>query len=635
MGKLPAKGSPKKKIDKDVSRSGDSAKLRTTPKNKKEVEKPLSGKTKNSKTKKGTKKSKSVSKKETSRTSMKAVKSHSKDEDIGDEDIVAPKSRGLSLGAKLGITITLVSAVLTLVVGFAIALQTSSLISEEIKRSGIDSVKFLRSQAKELILNHYDGQEKNVLEFKRKVQNILAETKLASLSKEEYGQKTTILDGYITVSEVNGGSPDKIFSLMENSTGDTGDTVITPKSGGLIYPLGSDLKSNLKIYKATLERDNTRFEVFSFELAMKFEVTNIHQSSNFRPETGKVFLFLSTEKVAESEATVFKMTAVILAISVLISILVAYFLSRSITKPILLLVKDMTIVQRGNLDHVTKANSSDEVGYLSSTFNSLTKSLKTAHEAEIVKEKLQHDLEIGKEIQKNLLPSDNLRIKGYDSACYYESAKEVGGDYYDLISISKKNRKLGVVVADVSGKGIQGAMVMTVMRTIMNIAANSAKSSFECLCRTNKFLTPKIKRGMFVTTFYVVLDYAEHKLSFCSAGHNPMIIYRAKTKTIELFNPTGIALGFDKGPLFERTLKEGEASLEKGDRFVLYTDGVVESMNEDREEYTDPRFHNFVLKYAEVDSKSFVQKLVAELKRHQGNAEQHDDITIVTFKKKS
>jgi len=633
MGKLPAKGSSKKKADKSTSRSDGSGSLKATKiKKKKSSEKTLSGKTTASKTKKGAKKSKSVSKKDVSRTLMSSVKNLAGDEDIeDDEEIIAPKSRGLSLGAKLGITITLVSAVLTLVVGFAIALQTSSLISEEIKRSGIDSVKFLRSQAKGLILNHYDGEEKNVLEFKQKVQEILGETLLTNLSKDEYGQKTTILDGYITVSEVNGGSPDKIFSLMEKSTG---DTVITPKSGGVIYPKSTDPKSDLKIYKAILERDNAKSEVFSFELGMNFEVTNIHQSSNFRPEKGKVFLFLSTEKVAESEATVFKMTAIILAISVLISILVAYFLSRSITKPILSLVKDMTIVQRGNLDHVTKAHSSDEVGYLSSTFNTLTKSLKTAHEAEIVKEKLQHDLEIGKEIQKNLLPSDNLRIKGYDSACYYQSAKEVGGDYYDLINVDKKNHKLGVVVADVSGKGIQGAMVMTVMRTIMNIAASSTKRSFDCLCRTNKFLTPKIKRGMFVTTFYVVLDYAKHHLSFCSAGHNPMLIYRAKTKTIELFNPTGIALGFDKGPLFERTLKEGEASLEKGDRFVLYTDGVVESMNEEREEYTDPRFHDFVLKYAEVDSKSFVQKLVAVLKRHQGNAEQHDDITIVTFKRK-
>ena len=116
--------------------------------------------------------------------------------------------------------------------------------------------------------------------------------------------------------------------------------------------------------------------------------------------------------------------------------------------------------------------------------------------------------------------------------------------------------------------------------------------------------------------------------------HNPMLIYRAETKSIEQFNPTGIALGFDKGPLFERTLKEGEALLNKGDRFILYTDGVVESMNEEREEYTDPRFHEFVLKYAETDSKTFVSKLVAELRRHQGKAEQHDDITIVTFRRK-
>ena len=122
-------------------------------------------------------------------------------------------------------------------------------------------------------------------------------------------------------------------------------------------------------------------------------------------------------------------------------------------------------------------------------------------------------------------------------------------------------------------------------------------------------------------------------MRFSSAGHNPMVIYRASTKTIELFNPTGIALGFDKGPLFERTIKESEATMEHGDRFVLYTDGVVESMNEAHEEFSDQRFYDFVLAHAEEDSKTFVHKLVAELKRHQGRASQHDDITIVTFKR--
>jgi serine phosphatase RsbU (regulator of sigma subunit) len=189
------------------------------------------------------------------------------------------------------------------------------------------------------------------------------------------------------------------------------------------------------------------------------------------------------------------------------------------------------------------------------------------------------------------------------------------------------------VVADVSGKGIQGAMIMTIMRTVMNIAAVGNLSSKNCLARTNRFLSDRIKRGMFVTAYYAILDCRKNTLSFSSAGHNPMVIYRAKTKTLEMLNPTGIALGFDKGPLFERTLKESEASLESGDRFVLYTDGVVESMDENHEEYTDQRFYDFVLAHAEEDSKTFVHKLVSELKKHQGKAPQHDDITIVTFRK--
>jgi sigma-B regulation protein RsbU (phosphoserine phosphatase) len=318
--------------------------------------------------------------------------------------------------------------------------------------------------------------------------------------------------------------------------------------------------------------------------------------------------------------------------AVFVSMLIAFFLSRGITKPILRLVQDMSIVSGGDLEHETKSSSSDEIGYLSATFNQLTRSLKTAHEAEIEKEKLEHDMSVGREIQQTLLPKSLYKIPGYDLDAFYLSAKEVGGDYFDLIPIDKS--KLGVIVADVSGKGIQGAMIMTIMRTVMNIAAVGNLSCKNCLGRTNRFLSDRIKRGMFVTAFYVILDCRKHKLLFSSAGHNPMLIYRAATKTIEQYNPTGIALGFDKGPLFERTLKEAEEVLKPGDRFVLYTDGVVESMNEAHEEFTDARFEEFVIANSEEDSKTFIHKLVAELKKHQGKAPQHDDITIVTFRRK-
>jgi len=139
-----------------------------------------------------------------------------------------------------------------------------------------------------------------------------------------------------------------------------------------------------------------------------------------------------------------------------------------------------------------------------------------------------------------------------------------------------------------------------------------------------------IKRGMFVTVFYMILSLQKAILSVVSAGHNPMVLWRKASNTCHLVNPNGLALGIDKGPLFEKTLKEQKIQLFKGDRFVLYTDGVIESMNLKHEQFGQNRFYLRVKQLADKSSSEFLSLLVNEVEAHQGEAPQHDDITIVT-----
>jgi serine phosphatase RsbU (regulator of sigma subunit) len=137
---------------------------------------------------------------------------------------------------------------------------------------------------------------------------------------------------------------------------------------------------------------------------------------------------------------------------------------------------------------------------------------------------------------------------------------------------------------------------------------------------------------MFVTAIYGVLNVRQKILTVASAGHNPMVLFRASTGKCELVNPAGIALGFDRGPIFNRTVKEQAIQLYKGDRVVLYTDGVVEAMDEKHEEYGDERFYKWVEANARGKSRDFVRALLRELEGHRGRADQHDDITVVTVK---
>ena len=136
---------------------------------------------------------------------------------------------------------------------------------------------------------------------------------------------------------------------------------------------------------------------------------------------------------------------------------------------------------------------------------------------------------------------------------------------------------------------------------------------------------------MFVTAAYMVLNVKTKTLRVASAGHNPCVLYRAKTGENMLLKPAGIALGFDKGTIFDNHIKEFEVQLQEGDRIVTYTDGVNEAMNNDSEEFGEDRFYNLVKTHARKSSKEFVDAVVKELEDHRGDAEQSDDITITTL----
>ena len=254
-------------------------------------------------------------------------------------------------------------------------------------------------------------------------------------------------------------------------------------------------------------------------------------------------------------------------------------------------------------------------------------------EVKKAKAELERDLGAAAEVQASLLPSKMPQIPGYDIYAYYRSAKEVGGDYYDFFPLDAE--RLALVVADVSGKGVPGAMVMASTRTLLRVLGPMSGSCAETLKQTNFHVARDVRRGMFVTAMLAVLTVETRQMTVCSAGHNPMVIYKERAQRCGILNPSGIALGFDKGPVFDRLLKESTITLEPGDRVVLYTDGVVEAMNAKNEEYGEERFYQFVLTHARMTSKDFVRALVRDLDDHKGDAEQHDDITIATVRLKA
>jgi serine phosphatase RsbU (regulator of sigma subunit) len=277
-------------------------------------------------------------------------------------------------------------------------------------------------------------------------------------------------------------------------------------------------------------------------------------------------------------------------------------------------------------------DASDELGEIAQAFNEMTGKFREAQTNLMEQQRIQRELQVAQEIQQMLLPTDFPNVIGYDITSYYQAAKEVGGDLFDFVEVDEHT--IGVCVADVSGKGVPGSMVMTMIRTALRLESRGNKNPAQVLAKVNQFVTDDIRKGMFVTAFYILLDSRERMISFASAGHNPMILYRGKTKETFYLNPPGFPVGITLPDihLFDNTIKSDRIRLHPDDVLIAYTDGITEAMNHQRELYGDERFLAAIRKYGDLDVVEFVNQLKEDIMNFTGGYEQSDDITLVAVK---
>ncbi|HFE63922.1 MAG TPA: HAMP domain-containing protein [Caldithrix sp.] len=277
-------------------------------------------------------------------------------------------------------------------------------------------------------------------------------------------------------------------------------------------------------------------------------------------------------------------------------------------------------------------DADDELGEIAQAFNEMTSKFREAQTNLMEQQRMQRELQVAQEIQQMLLPNDFPNVVGYDITSYYQAAKEVGGDLFDFVEVD--DHTIGICVADVSGKGVPGSMVMTMIRTALRLEARGNKNPAEVLAKVNSFITDDIRRGMFVTAFYIILDSRERMISFASAGHNPMILYRGKTRETFYLNPPGFPVGITLPDihLFDSTIKADRIRLHPDDILVAYTDGITEAMNHQRKLYGEERFLAAIRKFGDLDVVDFVKNLKEDILSFTGGYEQNDDITLVAIK---
>jgi serine phosphatase RsbU (regulator of sigma subunit) len=270
----------------------------------------------------------------------------------------------------------------------------------------------------------------------------------------------------------------------------------------------------------------------------------------------------------------------------------------------------------------------DEVTELSDNFNSMTERLQDLYlslEQRVrEQERTEHELRVARRIQQLLLPKEVPALAGWQMAASYLPARSVGGDFYDFLELP--DGRLGLIIGDATDKGMPAALIMATTRSTLRATASRLVSPGHSLERVNELLCPEFPPNMFVTCLYAVLDPSNGRIQYANAGHN--LPYRRTSGGVAELRATGMPLGL----MPEMGYEEQETTLDPGESLLLYSDGLVEAHNPEREMFSSPRLQTLMLEHR--GGPALIDFLLTELAAFTGsNWEQEDDVTLVSLQR--
>lgn len=285
---------------------------------------------------------------------------------------------------------------------------------------------------------------------------------------------------------------------------------------------------------------------------------------------------------------------------------------------------------RGDLNRRIEVGGEDSLAELAGVINRAVEGLSQSQKERTEQERLLRELELARNLQQNLLPDNAPEYEGTRAAGLCEPADFVGGDYFDFIPIDE--RRLGIVVADVSGKGLPGLMMMLVLRIILRSSAPRHQNALPTLCETNRLLAEEMSRGSFITCLYMVYDNLNQTVELVNAGHNPLQVYRYADEKVETIKSRGRPLGLLSPEQFDDKLEPVRLRLSRGDCILAYTDGITESMNEQRQIFGEERLLKVFSENARLAPEMLVKRIAEASLRFAGDSGQFDDMTLVALR---
>ena len=247
------------------------------------------------------------------------------------------------------------------------------------------------------------------------------------------------------------------------------------------------------------------------------------------------------------------------------------------------------------------------------------------------KKRLDHDLEIARDIQRILLPAEAPAINGFQISGINVPARQVSGDYFDYIKVD--DERLGVAIADVSGKGVPASLIMAICRSVLRAEAARNPSPADVLRKVNRQLYPDIKEDMFISMAYLILDHQRDGVTLARAGHDAPLLYKGHSQTVTPVKSPGMVVGIDSGNVFDRLTVDFAVPLERDDCLVLYTDGVTEALNTDGDEFGLDRMIQSVRASATDGAQTIVKRIIEDVRNFTGSVPQNDDITLIAIGK--
>ncbi|MEF3273148.1 MAG: SpoIIE family protein phosphatase [Chloroflexus sp.] len=255
------------------------------------------------------------------------------------------------------------------------------------------------------------------------------------------------------------------------------------------------------------------------------------------------------------------------------------------------------------------------------------------HQEALARQRLERELDLAREIQASFLPASCPQVPGLAINAFYRAARQVGGDFYDFIemppAIPNGAPRLGVVIADVTDKGVPAALFMALARTLLRASAIDGSPPVAVLQRANRLILSDSRAGLFVTCFYALIDPASGHITYANGGHNYPLLYRRATDQIVPLVAQGIVLGIMPEPHFV----PGEITLDTGDVLLFYTDGITEAMNQQHELFGDERLATVLRTASQRSPTEIVAAVLAAVQQFVGDAPQADDMTMVVIKR--